>query len=416
MEFWLRNGLTLMALGLLSWIMLRDKQDAKTNWATFYATLWTTFSLGVLNYYFVEKGYWCFPNTTASIEMPYDIFFLWVVIWGVIPAYFLKGRYLLFWCLGFLWLDLLLMPQLEEWGILILADNWLIGEIVLLALVFIPAYLWAKFSYEDIQVAWRAGFQVITMILFLLLIVPFSLLTYLQLPFNPFESSPFLVQFLLIISFPALVAVYDLVTKGEGTPFPYDKTKQLVQTGVYAYCKNPIQWSFTLCFIPISLYYNNYCLLMGVVVSIAYVIGVSDPQENEDMKQRFGEDWVNYATQVPKWYFQWTPKGIPEGKIYFDQDCSVCSEVKAWFEAQQGVNLQVLTVADYEGGGLNQVTYVDHKGRSYKSVAAIAAALEHSHLAYASLAWLMRMPPIRQLLQVIINALGWGERQTNCEL
>jgi hypothetical protein len=212
--------------------------------------------------------------------------------------------------------------------------------------------------------------------------IPFIMQSYGIIEKFQFHLAPYLFQFLLIIAFPALVAVHDLVKKGKGTPFPYDPTEHLVRTGVYAYIKNPIQWSFTLMFIPISFYYDSYYFLLG----------------------------------VPSWRFLWKPINIPYGEIYFDDDCNQCSQIKKWFQSFKSTKLHIKSKSEYPKDQILQVTYIDHNGLEYKGVRAIACAMEHINLAYASLAWFMRMPIINQVLQIIIDTMGVGNTIERCEL
>ena len=51
-----------------------------------------------------------------------------------------------------------------------------------------------------------------------------------------------------------------------------------------------------------------------------------------------------------------------------------------------------------------QVTYIDYNSNSHTSVKAIAYALGHINLTYASLGWFMRFPGVCILLQCIIDA------------
>ncbi len=411
----LRYILVLGAFLLLGFIFFRKKQIAKRNWATFYATLWVATSLSIVNYLCVHYQFWHFTDAELWLGMPYDLYFVWVLIWGVLPAYFLQGRYIPLVALALFWLDLLWMPELDKLGILVLTDNWLWGEIALILFVFLPAYTWANGSYFNRHLPLRAFLQVLVMSQLFLILLPILLFSYLPNHHFQLHYAPFLWQFLFIIVFPAFVAVQDLVTKGKGTPFPYDPTQELVQTGVYAYCRNPIQWSFTLLFIPLSMCYECAYLLLGSVVSIAYTIGVSDPQEYPDMEERFGQEWTTYIQQVPPWYFLWKPKNIPKGTIYFDYGCNSCSQLKEWFAQQSSCNLDIKNAADYTSTPLSQVTYVDHRGHTYQSVRAIACAFEHINLAWASLAWFMRMPLIADLLQLIVNSMGLWQAVDRCD-
>lgn len=410
----IRQGLILGCFGFLIVILIFKKQNKRLNLALFYSILWTTISLGILNYICVHYNLWQFAAKEVSlIAMPLDIYFIWVICWSVIPVYFFKGKYILILCLLFLWIDIICMPYLGKVQILELESNWLIGEFLLIALVFVPGYLWAKFSLNDKQLAWRIRFQVISMGLIILLAIPFLLFAYQNKPFV-LKSNPIITQIIFIIALPSLIAVKDLYSIGNGSPFPLDPTKKLVQIGVYAYIKNPIQWSFTLLFIPLAIFYNEPLLLIGLVTSIAYTIGVSNPQENTDMTKRFGDLWINYSQNVPNWRFLWKPIAIPEGTIYFKQDCNQCNELRTWFANRKATNLTIKYAHEHPKK-IRQVTYTDYLGNNYSSVKGMAHAMEHINLGWACLGWFMRLPIINYLLQSIVDSIGFGPLE-NCEI
>ncbi len=409
----IRNALVLISLVFLFILILKKEQEGRLNWSLFYSVLWLYVSLAIVNYLCVQFGLWRFSESVA-IKIPYDLFFVWGVFWGIVPFYFLRGKYWLVITLVLFWLDIILMPQLQEIGLLELNDNWLIGEFILLVISFIPSYLWARFSYYQKFTGLRALFQVVIMGSVFMVCLPYILYLYGWSELPNLIWSPYLFQLGLVVVFPSLVAVNDLVKIGRGTPFPYDKTSYLVRTGVYAYCRNPIQWSFTFMFIPMSIYFQTAMFLIGTLVSIAYTVGVSDYQEYSDLKKRFGKDWVTYISEVPKWYFLWKPKNMPKGVIYFQKGCNQCEGTRTWFYDRQTTNLSIEYSSMYVGPSILQVTYIDYLGNEYKSVEAIAYALEHINLGWASLGWLMRMPGVNYLLQAIVDTMEFTSPKT-CE-
>ena len=405
MYFFIKTIILASLLAFLAYISLKKEQNITLNWSMFYACLFIIVFLPILNYVCVKLNYWTFC-TKNILNMPFDIYFIWVIIWSILPVYLLKGKYLLSTVLAFLLLDLSLMPILENQGLFILHENWIIGEVLMLIFIFIPSYYWAYLSYNKKHHALRAVFQIIIIACLFLIVLPVLMKNYNWIDYINFNWSFIQIQLFLIIVFPSLVAVKNLVSIGKGTPFPYDPTTRLVQSGVYAYCKNPIQWSCSLIFILLSFYHSSIFFLIGFVFSIAYSFGVSDYQEYSDMEQRFGEKWLLYKKSVPKWYFQWKPKGIPNGEIYFDYNCNQCNELKQWFEKKDLINLSILNAGDFEEFTLKQVTYIDEFGEVHLSVYAIANALNHVNLAYASVGWFIQFPIIGDLLQIIIDALG----------
>tara|TARA_B110000211_G_C14050693_1_gene541074 strand:+ start:507 stop:1784 length:1278 start_codon:yes stop_codon:yes gene_type:complete len=411
------SSLVLFTLFFLGYLFVGKKQDVKLNWAMFYSTLYISIALSIVNYLCVKFNLWHFTEEGVNaIKLPFNILFLWVVLWGIVPVLIFKGKYLLLMSVLMFWLDILIMPVLEELGILVLNEKWFIGELILIAFVFIPGYFWSYCSLNNKYHGLRAIFQIAVMTGVFLIGLPFILMAYGLVETIDIYATPFILQLFLMLVFPALVAVFDLVKKGEGTPFPYDPTQKLIRTGVYAYCRNPIQWSFTLMFIPLSIYYESLYFLIGTIFSIAYAFGVSDYQEYADMELRFGKVWDAYKKEVPKWRFLWRPKTIPVGTVYFDANCNQCSEISKWFSNSKAINLDIKSSSEFPKSTILQVTYIDHNGIEFKSVSAIACCLEHINLAYATLAWFMRFPGINQFLQLIIDTMELGGREENCDV
>ncbi|MBB3696809.1 hypothetical protein KMW28_22795 [Flammeovirga yaeyamensis] len=410
----IRSSILLVTFIFLGGLILKKDQNKKRNWAIFYSLIYVGTTLPIVNYVFVELGLWEFSEKN-DIKMPYDLYFLWTIMWGVIPVFFLKKHDFKFLFIIILWLDLLMMPQLEKFGILTLYDNWILGEIALILAVFIPAYLWSYLYYYQKMNGIRAGFQVMIMILLLFVGLPYLLYFYQLIPQPIFRRSSIEFQVLLILAFPALSATQGLVRKGKGTPFPYDATKRLVRNGVYAYCRNPIQWSQTMIFFSLSYYHQSWIFLIGSIISVAYVFGVAEFQEREDMENRFDHEWSVYLSQVPNWYFLWKPINIPKGTIYFDRNCQQCSAIEAWYQEQNTINLEIKAASEYVGTPLTKVTYIDGNGEEENGINAIAQAFDHIHLGYASLGWFIHFYPISFLLQLIIDSMVF-DRVEECEI
>ena len=411
------SGFIVLGLLFLTYIFLIKEQDTRLNWAMLYSTLYVCITLPIVNNICVSNDLWNYSNQqTNTVGLPVDLFFMWTLLWAIVPVYFLKTKYILPVAILILWIDILVMPLLADIGIISLSQIWLLGEVILIVTVFAPAYFWAYCSYNNQHRAIRASFQVICMALLVLIAFPYVLSKYGLIESLQLYTAPFTLQILIIIVFPSLVAVVDLVTKGKGTPFPYDPTSKLVLTGVYAYCRNPIQWSFTLLFIPLSMYYSSYYVLLGSIFSIAYSYGVSDFQEYADMEKRFGSSWLTYKKNVPKWRFLWRPSTIPRGTVYFDYDCNQCCQIRDWFIKSLAINLDIRSASEFSDSSINQVTYIDHNGLQITSVKAIASCLEHINLAYATLGWFMRFPLVNQVLQLIINTMDFSKNKDRCHL
>lgn len=415
-----RNLLVLLVFLFLAYVFFREEHDICLNWGLFFSSLWVCTFLLLVNKISVYFEFWSFnPDEDLSVFIPYDLYFTWIVFWGILLPFVLKGRFILISALCLFWLDILLMPLLERYNILQLNAYWLIGELLLILVVFIPSQIWFHLFFENKGLKWRSLFQFLTLSIIYCMGIPFAVYLYFptDIRFNVWDwSTPYILQLAFILLLPALIAIIDLGKKGKGTPFPYDATTKLVQSGVYAYIRNPIQWSLTFLFIPLALFFHSYILLAGIVVSLAYTIGISEPHEKTQLEGLFSVQWVNYKKNVPLWYFLWKPLHIPKAKIYFKKDCQQCSETRRWFERNKPSNLIFMHAEDFKGQILKQVTYIDSNGQVEISAKAIAHALEHINLAYAALGWFIRLPLISHLVQLIFDSMGLFDTQETCEL
>ena len=398
----IRLVLLLGSFGFLVYLVFKSKQNAQVNWAMFYATLWVSLSLVIVNYLCVKLGYWTYiSDKPLSLDIPLDLYFSWVVLWGVVVTYFLKSKFVFTSLLFIFWLDILYMPLMQQYGVLYLRSDWYIGEAAIILFVLLPARLWTKWSLEKTNIVGRTLLQIVCVGIILFFILPYSVHLVKPLQFS-FDSPRIIysLQVFFIIALPALIAVRDLVTLGKGTPFPYDETKLLVTNGVYAYIQNPIQWSMTVIFIPLAWFFSSPLLLLGSLVSFAYCMSLARVQEGADMVSRFGDAWLSYKCRAPVYRFLWKPSQMGQATIHFRKDCNVCQEVKEWFERRNPVSLK------FEDASLEmqQVTYIDQNKNRNTSVLAISYALGHINLVYASLGWLMRFPGFCFLLQLIVDA------------
>jgi len=399
-----RSILLMLAFIGLALLMLRKEHDRKLNWAIFFSVLYSSVAIGLSSIVCTQWGLWTFEESTP-IGMPYDIYFLWVIVWGVLPVLLVANRYFVSFILLLIWLDILFMPFLDSQQLLALSSQWLWGELFLVCVVLLPAMAWAYSYYHNRFLLLRAAMQVITMILIFIFGLPLLVYHYGFLDQIDHSFDPLIFQLILILGLPALVAVLDLVIIGLGTPFPYDQTARLVRSGPYAYIRNPIQWSFALIFIPLAWHHHAPILLIGLIMSIAYSLGVADQQEDQDMQQRFGSEWATYKSAVPKWHFQWRPSGISQGTLYFDGDCHHCSRISQWFTSANLVNLNFKYAAQFPNKKLDKVCYVDQYQNQFFGTEAIAKGLDHSNLVLAGLGWFMRLPGVVHILDVIVYSM-----------
>ena len=90
----------------------------------------------------------------------------------------------------------------------------------------------------------------------------------------------------------------------------------------------------------------------------------------------------------------------------------MCHEVRRWFEQRGARQLAIAPAESHVSGALRRITYEPGDGtRGVSGVEAVARALEHIHLGWALLGWLLRLPVICQAAQLLIDASGGEPRK-----
>jgi len=94
-------------------------------------------------------------------------------------------------------------------------------------------------------------------------------------------------------------ATYTQWRHGKGSPLPIAPTQELVTTGLYAYCRNPMM-------LGTILYYLGLVLLVGsltgvvlvVLVEVLYGVYIKFVEEKE-LELRFGREYMEYRKYTP---------------------------------------------------------------------------------------------------------------------
>ncbi|WP_276501981.1 methyltransferase family protein [Terrimonas pollutisoli] len=108
-----------------------------------------------------------------------------------------------------------------------------------------------------------------------------------------------------------LRTVYLFKTIGKGTLAPWTPTQKLVIAGPYRYCRNPMISGVFFILLGETLLLNSTNILIEALIFFAfntiYFILIEEP----DLYKRFGEEYLVYKKNVPRW--------IPKLKAYKPQ-------------------------------------------------------------------------------------------------
>lgn len=96
--------------------------------------------------------------------------------------------------------------------------------------------------------------------------------------------------------------VWLFVRHGHGTLAPWDPTEKLVVRGIYRRVRNPMIAGVSLLLIGETLFtlsvYQLAWTLFFIVANAAYIPLSEEP----GLEQRFGEDYLEYKRNVPRWW------------------------------------------------------------------------------------------------------------------
>jgi protein-S-isoprenylcysteine O-methyltransferase Ste14 len=406
-----------VAAGALAWRKVRTHRQIAAILAGLCWSLCALLLLQILNQQFV---WWQFHATGGLLRgMPVDLYLGWALLWGVLPILVLP-RAKIWTVLGvFLALDLAIMPACAP--VVELGNHWLIGEVIALVLVLLPAALFARWSLDGTQLMYRSLLWAITASSLLLFFVPeifFSISghgSWQAFLYTPVSVRNMELQVLFMLAVPAFSAVQEFAQRGLGTPIPYDPPLRLVASGLHRYLANPMQTSGVMVFTAWAWLLRNPWLILGGITIVIYCVGLAAWHEGEDLNHRLDEPWRRYRANVGNWMPRWQPWHDPQAtlpRLYIAESCGQCSQVRRWLEARHPTGVEIVAAEDHPSRALYRMTYDPMDGSTPdEGVAAFARGLEHLNFGWAFAGAMLRLPLIRPLIQVLLDASGLGPQR-----
>ncbi len=401
----------LLAGGLFLFLDISKRQAT----SAFLGFMWNIPSLVLANNIAVFFGWWKFnTDELLVLGVPFDVVLGWAAFWGIVL--YIVGRKLnIFLLVGIaILIDLVSMPASTPF--IELGDHWLIGEAVTISTCLIPGLILSRLTENNTNIGIRATLQVIGTGGWFYILIPAVLLPYEgKTLFDIFELDTWQLALtfnaLLLPVILGLSANREFMLIGCGTPIPFDPPKKLVTTGPYSYVANPMQISVLLTYLVLAAAYGSWYLFGAAAMSFIYAIGVVKWHQKLDIQIRFGEDWLVYKRNVKNWLPRWRPHIENNASIYFAKNCGICQDVKEKIELINTTHLLTTNTTNTDECGFDRVTYIDALDNKCKGIHAIGRSLEHANFAYGLIGFLIRLPVISQLLQLIID--GTGQRAQN---
>ena len=146
-----------------------------------------------------------------------------------------------------------------------------------------------------------AGFLFLVLLPYLLLVVSPSLDARLGLDrLDPSPASLIIGGFLLVVGLVfALWSIYTQFTLGRGTPLPVIPTRRLLTTGPFRYCRNPMTLGTILAYLGLSIAAATFVGILIVVALASLLLVYLNRMEDDELAERFGEEYLAYRREVP---------------------------------------------------------------------------------------------------------------------
>lgn len=382
--------------------------------ATLLSLLWNLWAVLAVNVLAVGLGFWKFSSDLpAFMGVPLELWAGWVLLWGAVAPLVAIRQSVTVMMIGLLWLDLILMRSLEPY--VILNGSWLVGELIALMVAFLPGLQLFRWTLAETSLRGRASLQVICAGGILLWLVP-SVAFQLDGGWNEVLDLPVWrltlgAQLVLMVAVLGVRGVMEFVKRGSGTPLPYDPPLHFVSSGPYSYVRNPMQLSMVLVFVVAALILWNLWILGAAVVAAVYGAGLAEWHENLELEERFGDQWMSYRAHVRSWLPMLRPHVSEDATLFVAFSCQTCSSVGRWFLERDPIGLKIAPAEDSTDPGLRRVTYLPADGGPSRGVVAIAHSLEHIHLGWAIVGWLLAMPLVSHFAQLVVDVFGPTPRQ-----
>jgi protein-S-isoprenylcysteine O-methyltransferase Ste14 len=412
-----------LAIALLA-RLLRGKRPRQFA-ACLLSMLWVLPALLALQRLNAVEHWWSFSGSAATLRgMPLELLLGWSFLWGLVPQLAFPDLGMVASASAMVAIDCFLMPLFT--ASVHLGSWWLLGEAVAVGMVLVPGLCLAQWTLRNSHLKGRAALQVITAGMLFLFFIPelcFAIrpgagwTPLLQLPGWARQLG---IQAILVMAIPGVGAVMEFVERGHGTPIPYDPPLRLVTSGIYRYIANPMQVSCAMVMVAWAGMLRNGWLTLAALLSVAYSAGIASWDEQDDLRRRFGKEWLDYRSLVRNWFPRWRPYHAgPLALLYIARSCEPCSRIGAWLEARKPLGLKIIDAESLPAGSIQRMRYEANDGTPQtEGVRAMGRALEHLSLGWAIAGAALRIPGIWHLVQLLMDASGLGPRtigDAHCE-
>jgi Phospholipid methyltransferase len=185
-------------------------------------------------------------------------------------------------------------------------------------------------------------------------------------------------------------------------------------TGPYAYVANPMQIGGTVALATFGVLTSSSTVIAAAVMAALFSDGLAAWSENNDLAAQFGDEWVEYRAHVHAWLPRWRPYVATTATVFVGTTCEPCSEIGRFLARRRPLGLTI-AAAEESSGEMTRMTYRADGVGTETGLAAVGRSLEHVNFALAIGSWIVRLPLVRPLLQLVADAVGGGPRQLSLQ-
>jgi protein-S-isoprenylcysteine O-methyltransferase Ste14 len=126
-----------------------------------------------------------------------------------------------------------------------------------------------------------------------------------EILFSSLTAAGFLILVAGLIFF--LATVWTFISIGRGTIMPWDPTRKLVIVGMYRYVRNPMILSLIILLVGEAMVFASYGI--AILAAVFFVINTVYFMYSEEpgLVKRFGEEYIEYKKNVPRWISRLKP-------------------------------------------------------------------------------------------------------------
>ncbi len=399
---------------------LAESEFRRKNATALLAAAWALPSAALAGFLAMQLDAWTVPSSTLLVfGSPAIVLLDRVLVWGWAFAFFADRVSLVRLAILGVLLDLMIPLDRVSYHA---SPQFLFAEAFAVGVCLVPAQLFARWTRERSHLTARNMMHLCFHSALLLGIWPLLITQFLGGNWHAWAgrssaADKFYLQFLILPCVFLITSMQEFHAAGRGTPMPYDAPSRLVTTGIYSYVANPMQiGKFGVLFFW-GLFWKNGWIVAAAFLGLVYSLTIARWNEDGEMAARFGAEWILYRRNVRRWLPRWRPWIAAAGAadsaaLYLDLDCGPCGHFARWFAAQCPTQLRVLPLTAHFPNTITRITYRIAGGDSeVRGIRAIARGFDHLNFAWAFCGWILRLPLIGWVAELITEAVSPSESE-----